>query len=231
MLLLVLAMLVFFAFYIGGFKETATAAQPDKLASQALNAVNFLNIFASLTALLLMAHEYRYNTISYALTATKNRLSILFAKIFVTSCFALLLALLLFTLAPALTYLGLRASGTVLAPQTFHVWNLLWRSLFVMWGAAMYGLLLATLIRRQVGAIATLFIMAVTVEQLLALLLKEKAGYLPFTALGSLVAVSGVNNGPIAAHLSTGRALAAVMSYIVGGWIIAWILFIRRDAN
>jgi len=58
------------------------------------------------------------------------------------------------------------------------VWSLLWRSVFFTWGYAMAGLLIALLIRSQVGAIASLFLIPSTVETLLGLLLKKKRSVL-----------------------------------------------------
>ncbi|HET8709544.1 MAG TPA: hypothetical protein VFL85_04685, partial [Candidatus Saccharimonadales bacterium] len=83
--------------------------------------------------------------------------------------------------------------------------------------------LLAVLVRSQVGAIAALFLIPGVIEQLLMRLLKEKSIYLPFTALHSVI-----NFDPKISDIKSALVFGA---YLVVGWIIAWIIFLKRDAN
>ena len=87
---------------------------------------------------------------------------------------------------------------------------------------------LAAIIRQQVGAIAAFFLIPALGEQLLSLLLKDNRIYLPFTALTQVTMPesAGVQNA-----LSPGKAAFVVVLYIVVGWLVAWYLFLRRDAN
>lgn len=227
-----LAML-FFAFYINGFRaEPKLLLNPKHLAQESTQAMNALAFFFSLVGLLLLAHEYRYNTIMYTLTASNSRSRTLFAKVIAVSCFALLASLLTAILAPALAWLGVQLAGHQLAPQIIPLGDTLWRCLFFGWGYAMIALLLITLMRNQIGAIVTLFMVPITAEPLLSLLLKTKTVYLPFMSLSQVLAIPGVDAAPQGSGSLTPLHGAMVFSlYLVVGWIVAWVLFLRRDAN
>jgi hypothetical protein len=67
-----------------------------------------------------------------------------------------------------------------------------------------------------------MFLIPGTVEQLLGLLLKKNQVYLPFSALGAVLEHN---------QISYVRAATVVGLYVVVGWIVAWVLFLRRDAN
>jgi ABC-type transport system involved in multi-copper enzyme maturation permease subunit len=110
--------------------------------------------------------------------------------------------------------------------QNLQLTKLLGETAFYIWCHAVIGLLLAVLIRNLVGAIVVVFV-APTVEQLLGLLLKHNVNYLPFTAVQNVLAV-GQKATP---GFSVGKSVAIVLGYLVVGWIVAWILFLKRDAN
>lgn len=230
----VFLMVLFFAFYIEGIKANPESlASPTKLSTSATSALLATSALISLVGLLLMAHEYRYNTIMFTLTSSNSRSKSLLAKIISVSIFAVFMSLIIGVLSPTLTYLGILAGGHMLADQVIPVWDLLWRCLFYGWGYSMAALLLANLIRNQVGAIAAIFIIPVAVEGLLSLLLKSNAVYLPFTALSQVVMQSGggQQGPPIGNSLSPGKGALVFGIYLLIGWIVAWVLFLRRDAN
>jgi len=224
-----LGLVVLFAFYIEGFRLTASDyAKPDMLSTAVSGAVTTIAIFGAIVAILLMTHEYRYNTIMYTLTSSNSRSKVLLAKIITISVYAIVLTALVSVLSPALTYLGVHAAGHTPGHQVIHYSNLAWRSLFYGWGEAMMGLIIATIARSQVGSIAAIFLIPGAIEQLLALLLKTNAVYLPFTALSQVLGDSPPIRG---GYLAPSRAALVFGSYLLGGWIIAWILFLRRDAT
>lgn len=222
-----LALVIFFAFYIEGFRLTAADyGKPDMLATAVSGAVTSVAIFGAIIAILLMTHEYRYNTIMYSLTSSNSRSKVLLAKVLTISAYAIVVTVIISILSPIMTYLGVHAAGHTPGPQVLHYGELAWRSLFYGWGEAMAGLLIATLVRSQVGAIAALFIIPGAIEQLLALLLKSNAVYLPFTALGQVFSEQTLKGG----SLTPGKGALVFTAYLVVGWFIAWILFLRRDA-
>jgi ABC-type transport system involved in multi-copper enzyme maturation permease subunit len=216
---------VFFAFYVSGIKANqAVFDNPDYLASQAGSAITTLGLIIGLAAVMLITHEYRYNTIMYTLTSSKGRLRVLFAKFFVISVFAVIFAVVYGTLSPILAAWGAHIHGLEIVNQQFDVWQLIWRGIFVGWAFLMFVSVMAIIIRSQVGAIAAAFLLPGTVEPLLGLLLKQNQVYLPFTSLSVLL---GNGEQPI----SPQHGALVATAYIVIGLIIAAILFVRRDAN
>jgi len=224
----VLLVAVFFGFYVSGWKiDVGALHDPGTLALDVTSAISAVSVLASLVGVLLITHEYRYNTIIYTLTASNSRSKVLLAKILVVSAFAAVFALVLSVLSPLLSVAGVHAHHLKLVPQTFHYGSLLWRSLFYSWGYAMAGLIIALLIRSQVGAIVVLFIAPSTVESLLGLILKKNVVYLPFSALSTVIG-QGMNfNTTISAQ----RGALVFAGYLVVSGGLAWILFLRRDAN
>ena len=173
-------LLVFFGFYVSGWRiDKIDLLYHGYLAGQVSDAVSTISVFAALIAVLLVTHEYRYNTIMYTLTASNSRSKVLIAKILVITSVSVVFTVFFGLLSPMAANLGIHAHHLKLVHQTFSYWNLLWRNLFYGWGYAMAGLLLAVLIRNQVGTIITLFIAPGVVEGLLSLLLKNNTVYCP----------------------------------------------------
>jgi ABC-type transport system involved in multi-copper enzyme maturation permease subunit len=224
----VLFIAVFFGFYVSGWKiDQADLHNPATLALDVTSAISAVSVFASLIGVLLVTHEYRYNTIMYTLTAANSRSKVLLAKSLVVSGFAVVFALCLVVLSPVLSVLGAHAHHLTLVPQTLHYGDLLWRSLFFCWGYAMAGLIIASLIRSQVGAIVVLFIAPSTLEGLLGLLLKKNVVYLPFSSLSTVIGQGMNYNNSITPQ----RGALVFTGYLVVSGTVAWILFLRRDAN
>ncbi len=218
------ALIVLFAFYIQGIKIDAAASHnPFYLASEITNAVETVALIGAIAGVLLMTHEYRYNTIMYTLTSSNSRTKSLLAKILVISVFGILFTLFFGAIAPFLAYAGAHfIKGVDFVHQEFAWSSIIWRCLFYGWGFSMLGLLLAALLRNQIAVLAALFIIPSTVEPLLSMLLKHNSVYLPFS---SLFAVG------TKASISYAHAAIVFGIYLVVGWVIAWALFLRRDAN
>lgn len=228
---IVTAIVIFVAFYLEGWLlKGPTLNDPNQLSGDVTGALN-VTVFGAIVAILLMTHEYRYNTVIYTLTSSNSRNKILLAKFVTVSVYALVLAAFIGLLSPLMSYLGVHAHGHTLVPQTLHYADLAWRSLFYGWGYAMAGLLLAVLTRNQVASIMSLFLIPDLAEQLLGFLLfKHNAVYMPFHALVQVI--NGPSQGdPTSSNLSPAKAAGVYCMYLVVGWIVAWILFVRRDAN
>lgn len=220
-----LAATIFFAFYVTAFRLNADVTDPGKLAGGVTAAVSLLSALIILIGILLATHEYRYNTIMYTLSSANSRLKVLLAKIIAVSIVAILLTIFFAVLSPVLTYLGLQLKGLELAPQTIPIVDLLWRSVFFGWGNAMFALLLAFIIRNQVGAIIAIYVVTATIEGLLFMLLKDNAKFLPATSLNIVLQpMQGI-------ELSPGTAALIAFAWLLGLTILAVILFKRRDAN
>jgi ABC-type transport system involved in multi-copper enzyme maturation permease subunit len=232
-ILISIALIGLFAFYGQGIRygdtvKTASGALPPVpatyLQQSVADAVNALGLFIAIIAVLLMTHEYRYNTIMYTLTASNSRSKTLFSKIFVVTVVSIFLALLFGLISPLATALGLTVKGIDITPQSFYFKDLLWHVILYGWGFAMAGLLFAVLIRHQIGVFVTLMLFPTTVEPLLTLVVGEtRSHYLPFMALGAVI-----NHND---KITDTRAALVFLGYLIVGWIVGWILFVKRDAN
>ena len=221
----------FFAGFIEGVRvDPANLRNAGLLASESRSAIVFVGLILAFAGLLLLGHEYRYNTIMYTLTSSNRRLKNLVAKVFVVSVFALFTGLLVTFFSPMCTIIGLHFSapvrhGLTLVPQTFTYWPIIWHCVFVGWGYAMYAFILIAIIRSQVGAIVTFLLVPLIGENILAHLLNDNSKYLPFTSLQSIVE-SNIVKGTTPTH-----SALIVLLYVAVGLGVSAILFARRDAN
>lgn len=223
-----LLIVVFAAGYIEGFKNVPEALKaPGLLESESTSAITFVGFILAFAGLLLAGHEYRYNTIMYTLTSANRRSKVFIAKFIVITVFAVLLALLVTFFSPLMTILGAKLADHAIGAQQFHVWDILWRCLFVGWGYAMYAFILMMLLRNQIGAIVSFLLVPLIGEGILTQLLKENAVYLPFSALQSVA----TNTFPPNASASLSSVTLVVLGYIATGLIVSALLFAKRDAN
>lgn len=218
-----LALLFLFAFYGTGFhSQPSDLAKPLLLTGQAADAVSFLGVIGALVAVLLVTNEYRYNLIVYTLTAVKNRGRVILAKLLAVSAYALLFAAIFAVLSPLLAAGGLHVHGAHYVHQSIPYASLAWRVLYAGWILFVYAFIIAMLIRNQVGALVTAFVFPGIVNQLLTLVFRGNSKYLPYQA------VDNVLHG---GALSYAKAAWVAGLYIVIGMLVAWWLFLKRDAN
>lgn len=228
---LVLLFVIFMCFYIVGIRSSGGIAEnPGYLAEQTVQAVSAMGLLLALVGLLIWTHEYRHNLITYTLTSSRSRTQVLLAKIIVVSGFAIAMSLVVAIVAPLMAYFGaVGVKGVDPIAQQFDTWSLFWRTVVAGWGYSMIALIFAALIRNQVGAIAAFLFVPVTIEPLLGLLLKHNIIYLPYNTIAQVILGADAMSIPNA--LSYTKAALVLLIYIVVGWAIAWLLFIRRDAN
>lgn len=218
---------IFFSFYISGWRADKMAlSNPMFLSSQVVQAISFLTLFSIVAAILLVTHEYRYNTISYTLTGSKSRSRAFFAKYATLTGFAIIFSLFFGLLSPLLTAIGLHAHNLSLVHQHYDLWSAIWRSVFYGWGSVTFAFILASIIKHQVGSVVAIFLFPSTFEQLLGLLIKQNQIYLPYTALDGLV-----DNLPRGNHISHHTSVVVTSIYIVTGLLVSWYLFLHRDAQ
>jgi ABC-2 type transport system permease protein len=195
------------------------SANNELLMEAAFNS-GIASMLIAIIAILLITHEYRYNTIMYTLTASNSRSKVLLAKVGVMTIFTVLFTVVAAFLAVGLTWLGVHIGPGSLVPQEFYYWDSAWRLMFGSVAYVWAGLLFGFLFRHVVGALVVFLIVPNTLEGLLTLVLKDNNQYLPFTAL------SNVQYGD-----SPGKAALIFTGYLVVGWAVAWFLFLKRDAN
>jgi ABC-type transport system involved in multi-copper enzyme maturation permease subunit len=231
MLTIALALVIFFSFYVVGWRAT-TGNLVDKnfLSNNISDALMTVTFFVGLISVLLVTHEYRYNTIMYSLTNTNSRSKVFYSKVLVVTGLSVVYTLVVAALVPLMIFLGMHAHGLKLVPQTFYFRDIIWRCLFYGWGYAMAAIILAFIIRNQIATIITLLLAPNLIDGILSLLLKKNIVYLPFDALQSILG-SGKNNfANSQGSITPFHATLVVLGYLAFGWIVAWVLFLRRDA-
>jgi len=220
---------ILFAFYFEGYKgntgSAASTLSPLALKEILTSGGGMGVMFASIIAILFMAHEYRYNMITYTLTANANRSKVLLTKLVTISIFGALYGLFIVLFALGSYMAGLSLRDAELPTQQFDLLPELARITYYYVGYALIGVIFAAITRNVVGAIATLFVLSITIEPLLTLLLKDNAKYLPITALDSTVGATFSQS-----VLSPGMAIVVSAGYLAFGVAVAWLLFLRRDA-
>jgi ABC-type transport system involved in multi-copper enzyme maturation permease subunit len=184
------------------------------------------SIIGSIVAILVVGHEYRYNTISYTLTASRSRTKVLFAKLLIVTLFSAALVAVCIGIGLATYYLGLHIRHFDMPPQTLNLSGVLARTILSCVGGAWLALVIVLLVRNIVFAIVAIFMLP-TVEQILTIWLKHNAAYLPSTALNQV----GYLPGQSVAVFSALKGGLIFLAYIVVGWLVAWFLFLRKDAN
>lgn len=223
-----LLIVAFFAGLIDGFNNNQMALQknPMLLANDSASAVTFVGLILAFAGLLLMGHEYRYNTIMYSLTATNRRTKVLVAKVITVSVFAIVTSLFVTFFSPLCTIVGAALHGHHIGPQTYDLWSVVWRCVFCGWGYAMFAFLLVAIMRNQIGAIVTFLLIPLVGENILFLLVKEAhSKFLPFFALRGVTDPSTVHGA------SSGYLAGVVLIYVAIGLLVGFVLFSRRDAN
>ena len=225
---LILVLVIVFGFYVGGWRaDKLNLADPTWLFKVAQQAISFLSIVTALIGLLLLTHEFRYNLSAYSFTLSNSRNKVLLSKIIVISIVAVVVTVIVGAASPLLAYWGINANHLHLVHQTFSVGSLAWRGLVFGWGYAMAGLVIAALVRNQIGAIIVLFIVPNTVEGLFSILLKSNSVYMPFSSLHAML---GVGLNAQSSILDPVHAMYIFLGYLIVSWAIAWAAFLTKDA-
>ena len=226
-LLLTLVMAFYFEGVKGSTGSPASELLPTALAELIRNTSGAVATFLPIVAILFVTHEYRYNTITYTLTANNRRLKVLLAKTLVMLGFGLVAGAIIIGAAVGSYFLGLSLRDAVL-PAQVDVLDLLLRAGYYILAYVLVGMILGFILRSIVGAIAVLLLGSTVVEPLLGIPLKDNAMYLPFSSLDNVMfAGQGFTSGT----LSVGTALAVSGGYIAVSLLVAAFLFLRRDAS
>jgi len=214
-------------FWIYGFKDVGRATgNPGALLEAMFTSVNAIGVFFSFMAILLVGHEYRYNTIVYSLTSANRRTKVFFAKYIAVAAFGLAVAAALLLVMTLALHIGFLVGGVDHAAQRLPDWNFIWRATASVLGSITFAYIISMLIRSLTGAIAVVIVLPSFIEGILTLLLHGNVKYLPYTALGNLTQqTTNVTN------VSVAFSLAVVCTYAVVLGAVACGLFIKRDAN
>lgn len=230
--LFVLAFGAFLAIYVFGYQQgSQPATSPIYMRDVLYNMISTFSTFAGIIAILNVAHEYRFNTISYTFTAARHRLTVLASKVIVLLTYATVLAGVTLAIGYFGAKFGLDLRNVDLAPQQLPLAEVWWQYLAYVWGSVLIGVILAVLIRGLVGSIVAMFLMP-TLEGILSLILKTNTKYLPFRSLDAIAATP--NPSPLAQGievLSHTAALGVFAIYLVVFGTLAVLAFLKRDAS
>ena len=213
--------------WVNGYKHPGPI-NSNFLSGVITSTIEFTSFLLGIVVLLQVSHEYRYNTMYHTMTLARRRRTILLAKAVVASLAMFAGAALFVVVGIASGAVGVAASGDSMGAQSIAWSDMLTRGAVYVWGAGMYALIIAVLLRNQVGAIIVYLFGVDIAEQLLSLLLKSNAGYLPFRALETTMMEM---NNQVQGFFSPEKSMVIVLAWIVAAGAAAWLLFEHRDAN
>ena len=219
------------ATYLAGSEATSEGlAERTFLATKVADTMAIVAILGAVVGVLVVTHEYRYNMLPYTLTATNDRNKVLAAKVAVVTTFAVVVSLGVDVVAVAASSLTAHlVHGHELAPQTLGYGDLLWRTVLYGWGYAIAGTAIALLVRNQVGAVVTAFVLFGPVEGILSSALGTYGYLLPFTALANVLG-SKLSNEALTSVSHQQAALAFLVDITIAV-SVGWLGFLRRDAS
>ncbi|HYF96604.1 MAG TPA: ABC transporter permease [Patescibacteria group bacterium] len=230
LIILAALLIVLVNFYFEGYRgitgSPASILSPDALKEIINNSAGLIAIFIAIIAILFIGHEYRYNTIMYTLISNTHRARVLLAKVFTVAVFSFITGLILTLFAIGCYFVGLELRGASLPPQNLDELYQFGKLTAYFVGYGLIGLLISTLLRSVIAAIAVFLIAPATIEPLASIPLKENAVYLPFSSLDNIL-----NIGIIKSDVSPATSILVVGAYLLVGFVIAYLLFLRRDAN
>lgn len=227
-------------------KITDNNLPKEKLLFNLQEMVPIMVTFVSIILILLMVHEYRYNMVNYTFTISNSRSKVLASKLIISTIFTILMTLSAMGLCVAVTQIAINVKDLVLPAQDYEWLYITARHVAHALGYVLFYLGIATLLRNLTASIAAIFLLP-TIDSLAGFLLStrdiEPTKALPLVALDRF--------GNVASDITTGTAdvgenflnsnpgeqatvlvaLAVFGAYLVGIWLLAWILFLRRDAN
>jgi ABC-2 type transport system permease protein len=218
--------LVAFASFMSGYQSGPPAA--NGIESNLINSSLIIAQFAAIVGVVMLAQEYRNNTITYSFTYTNSRIKVILAKVLMLLLYVLVSSVAYIAVLVTALTIGWLARGYTAPAEHAHLWLTMAKTVVYISGFGMVGLLLAALLRNMTFCIIILFVYPTIVEPLLSVLLKGNAAYLPFTALRQFVEPA---NAPGIKTLKPLTGLLVFGMYLLVGWVIALILLKRRDAS
>lgn len=193
----------------------------------AMNSFSTAATFIAIILILQIIHEYRYNTIAYTLTSSKNRSRVFLSKTVVLTGFAVLMSILALVASLAVYRISYDYYNLSLPAQNLELADVILRGSLYTIAFTAFAAIIAWISRNIALAIAAFLIIPSMVEQLLSIWLKDDAVYLPFSAVSQIVLYNPQAKG----SLDLQHALIATGAYLVVLYPLTWYLFLKRDAN
>jgi ABC-2 type transport system permease protein len=194
---------------------------PERLGRDIATMGGIALLFTTLLGILIATTEYRHGTITQAFLATPVREKLIGAKTgaAVIGSFLLVLPAVLLPLVIAEIWVGGRPDYHVGG----HEYELIGRLFFCAALVAVFGVLIGTSLKRQLGAIILILGWLFFFEPAFGALVDSAVDYLAGPAIGGLLGDSGSDTP------SFGHSLAVLAGYLGGLAAIAIVLTRRRD--
>lgn len=222
--------------------KTVNDLPKEKLLFNLQETMPVIAMFIAIIVVLQMGHEFRYNTINYTLTTSSRRSKVLLSKITVNILFTVIVTLLAIGVSVIVTHIAINLKGLTLPAQDYDWLYILVRHAGYALAYALFYLGTIVLVRNLIAGVIAIFLLP-TIDGIGGLLLAlgdiEPTRVLPFSALdrfGNVAAdVASISAATVefadipsnpATMLGAGAVFAA---YLIGLWVIAWLLFVRRD--
>lgn len=181
---------------------------------------SLMAVFWGIVAGLHMTYEFRYGTIAFTTVFARRRGQVLLSKIIVYLLFSSLATILALFIGALALYIGTVAAGHHPLDQDYSLaFSPVWRCLVYCGLFTLTSLALGVLLRQAVAVLTVILLVPSALEPLLGVVLRDKEVYLPFTALGQLLQVTG----PVL------QSIGIFAIYFVVLWLCAWTVFLQRD--
>lgn len=206
----------------------------NTLSSNFEASVQTVSLLIAIVVILLMAHEYRYNTVVHTLTASNNRSKVIGAKILVGTIYAVTVTLIVILISFLATHLAVNIKGLNLLPQEIDWLYTVGRLLVFSVGYSLFGLALVVLLRNLTAAIVGVFLLPTIDNIISGILASHQVGiakWFPFSALDRVANIGSHDGMPAFLQQSIPRATLVYTANLAVIWAIAWYLFLKRDAN
>ena len=216
----------------------------ERLITHLQDNIPVVALIIAIAVVLLMGHEFRYNTIAYTLTASNSRSKVLISKILVSAVFTVVVTLLAISAIVAVTYAAVHIKDLNLPPQTYDWGYILARLVGYTLGFSLMALAIITLLRNLIAGVVAPFLL-LTIDAIVGGLLLnwqniEPSKVLPFSALNRIESLGAdylpknmPDDGIADLQLLPATVLGATAiftAYFIGIWIVGWYLFLKRDA-
>ncbi|MGH7238285.1 MAG: ABC transporter permease, partial [Candidatus Saccharimonadales bacterium] len=120
--LLVWLAIAIIAFYGVGYHDTALQLQNPLVTQDSIfGSLRFAGLIVAIISILLLAHEYRYNTINFSFTLNRSRSKVLAAKFIVLTVYAIVLSLVSVGIVVGCLHAGAAAHGHTISLQSYSV--------------------------------------------------------------------------------------------------------------
>jgi ABC-2 type transport system permease protein len=215
---------------VAALAGASTFSSGDNPARQVLAVAGPVQTFALLLGVLSVTSEFRHGTITPVLLVTPRRTPLLLAKLITLTAVGLILGLLAFGEAAAITLPILTSRHIASQLDAASLAGVIFGGAVATMLAAALGVGLGAAVRNQVGAVIAALGLLYVAEPLLSVLPGIGHAVQRFGPAGLVSGASGTSGFPSNAHLLGQRgAITVLVFYALVVVVVGSVLFRRRD--